>query len=169
MTLDVIEADGVGDSRLLIQIHQIAPQILIVDNTSQIALKMAVINSIEPNECAKEPPVSLDNPVGKEITSLRQTLLKFVERLKKSATGTLVGRLARGETGSVDAVIDVVVKEIGELRVLGLDLVREKIQVFVPREVVKHGVEHRTDVVLAVIDDSFRYLVPEHGHRDALS
>ena len=63
MTLDVIEIDGIGDARLLIQIHQITLQIGIVDDTAQVALEMAVIDGVEPNERAKKPPVRLDNTV----------------------------------------------------------------------------------------------------------
>ena len=61
MTLDVIEIDGIGDAGLLIQIHQITLQIWVIDNTSQIALEMAVIDRVEPNKRAKKPPVRLNN------------------------------------------------------------------------------------------------------------
>src|SRR5882724_6099095 len=63
MTLDMIEIDGIGDARLLIQIHQITLQIWVIDNSAQIALEMAVINRVEPNKSAKKPPVRLDNTV----------------------------------------------------------------------------------------------------------
>ena len=63
MTLDVIEIDRVGYARLLIQIHQIALQNWIVDDAAKIALKMAVINRVEPNKGAKKSPVRLDNTV----------------------------------------------------------------------------------------------------------
>jgi hypothetical protein len=63
MTLDVIEIDGVGDARLPIQIHQIALQIWVIDDTAKIALEMAVIDRVEPNKSAKKPPVRLDNMI----------------------------------------------------------------------------------------------------------
>ena len=63
MTLDVIEIDGISDARLLIQVHQIALQIWVIDDTPEIALEMAVIDRVEPNKRAKKPPVRLDNTV----------------------------------------------------------------------------------------------------------
>ena len=63
MTLDVIEIDGLGDPRLLVQIHQITLQIWVIDDTAQITLEMAVIDRVEPNKRAKKPPVRLDNTV----------------------------------------------------------------------------------------------------------
>ena len=63
MTLDVIEIDGIGDARLLVQIHQITLQIWIVDDAAKIALEMAVIHGVEANKSAKKPPVRLDNTV----------------------------------------------------------------------------------------------------------
>ena len=53
MTLDVIEIDRVGDAGLLIQVHQIALQVWIIDDAAQVALEMAVVNRIEPDERAK--------------------------------------------------------------------------------------------------------------------
>ncbi len=53
MALDVIDADGLGDSRLLIEIEQITLQIRVVDDAPKIAFEMPVINGIEANERAK--------------------------------------------------------------------------------------------------------------------
>jgi hypothetical protein len=63
MTLDVIEIDGISDARLLVQIHQIALQIWVIDDSAQVALEMAVIDRVEPNKRAKKPPVRLDNMI----------------------------------------------------------------------------------------------------------
>ena len=53
MALDVIDVDGLGDSRLLIKIEQIALQIRIIDDPPQVAFEMAVINDVESNQRAK--------------------------------------------------------------------------------------------------------------------
>ena len=92
----------------------------------------------------------------------------MIERFENSATGDLVRSLSRGETRRVNAVVYVVVQKTGELRVIGFDLFRKKIQISVSGKVVEHVVEHATDVVLAIIDDPVRFLVPEDRHRDAL-
>src|SRR5476649_1947740 len=57
MALDMIKAHGLGDSRLLIQVHQVALQVRIIDDAADVTLEMAVINDVEPNECAEETPV----------------------------------------------------------------------------------------------------------------
>src|SRR5439155_5043765 len=100
--------------------------------------------------------------------NFRQTLFKLIERFKNSATSSFVWLLARGETGAVDTVVYVVVQKTRELRVLGVDFFRKKIQIFVSGKVVEHIVEHATDVVLAIIDDPARFLVPDNRHRDTL-
>src|SRR4029077_11238941 len=89
-------------------------------------------------------------------------------RIEKSLARFLVSELARGETGSVNAVINVFVKDIVQLLVLGFDLFWEKIDIFVFRELVEYIVEHGTDVVLAIVHDLFRLLIPKHGDGDAL-
>ena len=50
---------------------------------------------------------------------------------------------------------------------LGLDLFRKKIDVFISRDRVEGVVEHAADVVLAIVDDFFRFFIPQHRHGDA--
>ena len=64
MTLDVIDADRLGDSRVLIEIKQITLEIRIIDDAPKIAFEMPVINRIEANERAKETPIGFDQPVA---------------------------------------------------------------------------------------------------------
>ena len=54
VALDVIEVDRVGDAWLLIEIHQIALQIWVIDDAPQVALEVAVINGVEPDERAEK-------------------------------------------------------------------------------------------------------------------
>jgi hypothetical protein len=169
MTLDVIEIDGVGDARLLIQIHQIALQIWVIDDSPQIAFEMAVIDGVEPNERAKKSPVRLDNAIPKQVSTFRQTLFEFVERFKNSAASNLVRPLARGETRPVNAIVYIIVQKISELRMLGFDIFWKEIQIFVSGKIVEDIVEHATDVILAIVNYLVRFLVPEHRHSHALT
>ena len=75
MALDVIEIDGVGDIRLLIQVHQISLQVWIIDNATQIALKMAVINDIEADKRAEQSPIGFYDAIVKQIVAFGQALL----------------------------------------------------------------------------------------------
>ena len=53
MTLDVIDAYSFGDSRLLIEIEHITVQVRVIDDATQIAFEMAVINHVEPDQGAE--------------------------------------------------------------------------------------------------------------------
>ena len=61
MPLDVIDADGLGDSGLLIKIEHVTLQTRVIDNAPEIAFEMAVINDVEPNERAEESPICLND------------------------------------------------------------------------------------------------------------
>ena len=50
---DVIQVDRLGDTGLLIQIHEVALQIWIIDDPPQVAFEMAVINWIKTYERAE--------------------------------------------------------------------------------------------------------------------
>src|SRR5947208_15044515 len=71
MALDVIEINGVSYSGLLIQIHQVALQIRVINDAAQVALEMAVINHVEPDKRAKKSPVGFDNAIPEQIPLFR--------------------------------------------------------------------------------------------------
>src|SRR5215469_7424948 len=129
---------------------------------------MAVIDDIEPDECAKRSPVRLHDTLAEKKTNLRQTLFEFVERFKKFAAGNLIWPLARGETSSVNAVVYIVVQKGRKLRVLGFDVFWKEIEILVCGEIIEHIVEHSANVVLAIVDNAFCFFVPEDRHRHAL-
>ena len=51
---------------------------------------------------------------------------------------------------------------------LRFDILGKEIEIFTPGEIIKHVVEHAADVILAIVDDLFQFLVPEHRHSDPL-
>ena len=71
MALDVIEVDRLSDAGQLIKVHQITLQIRVIDNAADVALEMAMINNIEPNERTEESPVGFDNAIWKQVTAFR--------------------------------------------------------------------------------------------------
>ncbi len=71
VTLDVVEVDGTRDAGLLIQVHQVALQVWIIDDAADIAFEMAVINDVEPNERAEKSPIGFDDTIVEQITALR--------------------------------------------------------------------------------------------------
>ena len=72
-----------------------------------------------------------------------------------------------GETGAINTVIEVLVEKIVELFMLGFESLREKIDLFVFRKLIEGAVEHRANVVFAIVDDLFCFLVPKHRDRDS--
>ena len=59
---DVIEIDGIGDARYLIEIAQIVPEIWIVDDAAQITFEVTVVNGVEADQRGEQPPVRLSDP-----------------------------------------------------------------------------------------------------------
>ena len=57
VTFDVHEIDGARDARILVKFPRIGPQILQIRQAAQIALEMADIHGIEPDERCEKPPV----------------------------------------------------------------------------------------------------------------
>ena len=162
MPFNVIEVDRVGDAGLLIKIRQVTLQVRIIDDATDVAFEVAVINDVEPDKCAEQPPISFNDALPEQVPTIRQAFFNFIERIEKLLAGDFVWPLARGEAGFVNAVVDIVVKKIAELGVLGFDLFREKIDIFVFRELVERAVKHGTNVVLTIVHDLFRFLVPKH-------
>ena len=75
--------------------------------------------------------------------------------------------MPRRKSRSINTVIDVFVNEIVELGVFGFNFLRKKIGILALGELIEDTVEHWTDVVFAIVDDLFRFLIPEH--RDAVA
>ncbi len=105
MPFDVIEVDGLGNARHLIEIAKIILEIGIVDDAPQIAFEVAVVDRIKSNERGEQAPVRFGLWSNK-ITLPRQTLLELVKRHEKCARRLFVRRLRRGEARTIDAVVD---------------------------------------------------------------
>ena len=75
MLFDVLEVYGLGDSRLLIQIPQVAVQVRIVHDSADVAFEVPVIDGVEAHESAKEPPVGFDDAVAEEVSLRCQAVL----------------------------------------------------------------------------------------------
>ena len=64
VTFDVIKVHGLGYVGVLIQVHQIALQVLVIEDAANVALKVAVIHDIESHQRAEEPPVGFDDSLA---------------------------------------------------------------------------------------------------------
>lgn len=55
--LDMVEIHGLGDTVGLVEIFKIPEEIRIIDDSSDVAFKMSVVDRIEPNQRDKKAPV----------------------------------------------------------------------------------------------------------------
>src|SRR4030095_16724610 len=60
VALDVIEIHCLRDAGLLIQIEQVSVKVFVIDDTTDVALEVPVIDGIETHQRAEESPVGLD-------------------------------------------------------------------------------------------------------------
>ena len=60
MPLDVVEVDGVGDAVGLIEVFEVAEEVRVVDDPSEVALEMAVVDSVEAYEGDEQAPVGFN-------------------------------------------------------------------------------------------------------------
>lgn len=57
MPLDMVEIHGPGDTLGLVEVFEISEEIRIIDDSPDIALKVSVVDRVEPNQRDKQPPV----------------------------------------------------------------------------------------------------------------
>jgi hypothetical protein len=67
MPFDVIHIHRVGHAVKLIEIFEIAEQMGIIDNSSDVALEMSMIHGVEPDERHEQPPICLHRVLAEEI------------------------------------------------------------------------------------------------------
>ena len=82
MALDMIEVDGLGDARLLIQVHQVTLEVGVIDDATDVAFKVTVIDDVEPDERAEKAPVSFDDAFIEQVATCGQALLQLIQRFK---------------------------------------------------------------------------------------
>ena len=71
VTLDVIDIDRLQNPGPLIKIEHVAMKIRVITDPAKVALEMPIINDVEPDQRAKEPPVGFDDAVTEQETVLR--------------------------------------------------------------------------------------------------
>src|SRR5690554_1515888 len=105
--LDVIKMHGVGNAGLLVEIPQVAVEVFIILDTTQVALEVPVIHRIKANQGGEKPPVGLGDLVAGQIALPAQPLFELVQHPEQIAKRFFIGLLGRGKAGPIDPVIDV--------------------------------------------------------------
>ena len=70
--LDMVEIDGLGDAVGLVEIFEITEQAWVIDDATEVAFEVAVIDRIESDQGDEQPPVRFDEFRAEEITLMRQ-------------------------------------------------------------------------------------------------
>src|ERR1700722_6049336 len=79
VTLDLIEVDGLGDARDLVQLAQVVPEIWIVDDAPQIAFEVTVVDRFEADERGEQAPVSFGHARTSQVAPMRKAMFELVE------------------------------------------------------------------------------------------
>jgi hypothetical protein len=94
------------DTRDLIYVSCIGPQILVVDEAPDVALEVPVIHGIETHQRGEQPDIRLGQRVVAQESRLRQPLLQPIQRLEQWRDRFLIRGLRRGKPRLVDTVVD---------------------------------------------------------------
>ena len=98
VSFDVVEVDGFSDPILTIQPLEIRLQVRVVHDASDVALEVAVVNSVESHECHKQSPIRFRDPVPHEVGPTRQPVFKTIERFEQLPYRPVIRTLGGGES-----------------------------------------------------------------------
>src|SRR5438552_16735709 len=101
------------------------------------------------------------------MTAPGQSIFQLIKGIEELAARPFVNVLPGGEARLVDAVVDLVVNKGTQFLLFRGNVFGEKIYLLVLRQRAKGIVKHLANIVLAIIDNASRLLVPEHRDGDA--
>ncbi len=93
MILDLLEIDGVPEPGCLEQVPRITPQRGHLGELVPVALEVAVVHRVEPNERREQPDIRFGDGVPHQETLMGQSLLQPVQRSEEPIIGCFIGRL----------------------------------------------------------------------------
>lgn len=91
--LDVVEIHRLCDAVGLVQVFEIAKQIRVVEDASDVALEMSVVDCVEPNECDEQAPVGLHEFRPEEIAARGEACIQLIQCGEQSPGRSFVGLL----------------------------------------------------------------------------
>jgi hypothetical protein len=78
MPFDVVEVDGLGNPRLLIKISQIAIQVRIIDDTTDVAFEMSMVNRVKPNKRYEQAPIGFQRLGAKKKSLSGESIIQII-------------------------------------------------------------------------------------------
>ena len=105
--LDVVDVDGRGNSRHLVEISYVAPQVRVVGQPANVALEVTDIHWVEAHQRGKEAPVCFGNSVARQVAARCESFFNLVECVEQGNDRFIIGFLTASEAGAIYAVVDV--------------------------------------------------------------
>jgi len=168
VALDLLHRDGPSHARPLVELARVGPQVGVVDQSPTVAAEVQVVDLVEARERREQPPVGLGHALADQVAALAEQPVEPVEAVEQLAERALVGVLAAGEAGAVDAVVDGVV----DARVDRVYLRAQRRRIQAELGAVAEAAErvgaghHADDVGGLVVDDPPAVCVPQHWDGD---
>lgn len=159
---DVTKIDGFGDTVHLINITQETVQIQVIADAVFIAFKVGDIHRIEAHQRRPQADIGFCQRIARQIAMLSKDLFQPLERFKHFCDRFVVGFLAGGKSGFVDAIIHVVVNPAVQL----VDFIAQcrRVEITGAGTVrVKRGIEHADDLRGFIADDGLIFLSHSTG------
>lgn len=129
----MIEVHRFTDARPIQHAAAESAQLGIVGKPAQIAFEDAVIGDVEAHQRYEKPDIALGGMIGEQKRPALELPLDPVEAGKNIGKSLFIGDLRGGETGAVDAVVEIGIDAIVESIDLGASLRRVKIdRIFLP-------------------------------------
>src|SRR5258708_40233064 len=76
---DAVKVDRLSNARLLIQISQITVKVSVIEDATEVAFKMPVVNRIKSNKCNEQTPVGLQGLRSEEKSPSRESLIQLIQ------------------------------------------------------------------------------------------
>ena len=108
---------------------------------------MTMIDGVETDERAKEPPVAFHDARAKQITAFSQPFFELIERSEQTKDRLFVSRFGRRESGLIDAGVHVFKNENAETVLFRRDVGWKQIDGAVSKR-AEYAIKHPTNVIL---------------------
>ena len=112
---DMVKIDRFGNSRHLVDVAQETIQVQIIADAVFVTLKVGDIDRIKANQRRPQADIRFRQTIARQVAVLAEDLLQTLKRFKDFSDRFVVGFLAGGKTGLVNAVINVVVNPAVQL------------------------------------------------------
>lgn len=162
MVADMGEVHRFRNARHLVDIAQEAIQVEVIADAAFVAFKVGHVHRIETNQGGPQANISFRQLVTRQETMLAKDLLQTLQSGKHCINRFIIGLLAGGEPGFIDAVIHIIVDPAVQLINLIAQLRRVVISCAAAQP-IEGGIKHADDFRRLIADDGVLLLSHSTG------